>query len=258
MGGGVAVSSVAGGAASTTTSIPKSGPLTIRSSTTASTVAAAVASPFNKPSSSSSSSNNCLLLSSSNRTSPLDAVLSSSPSRTEVENAFAAFQSFMRGLSLCGTAFGWLEPVLSRFDPNAMQSPGLQRVRDALHLLLVEPSFQTMVISIASDQAVWDAVQKNKVVQELQRSVGGVKVNRLQGSQQELDLVSQILRWILDITKAKVVEIIDKLRILVDGLFEAPQEEKTNVTHLEEMLRSSVLLSIIILLIVVVTRANGA
>lgn len=64
----------------------------------------------------------------------------------------------------------------------------------------------------------------------------------------------------MDVMKAKVVELVDKFKSLVDEIFEsAPQKDRMTAESrecLEEKLKSSVLLSIIILLIVVVTRAS--
>ncbi|GMH17220.1 hypothetical protein Nepgr_019061 [Nepenthes gracilis] len=186
-----------------------------------------------------------------------DTVFGSAPSRIEAENALAAFQSFMQRFSSCGTEFSWLGPVLSNYVSIAMESPGFQRVNDAMHLLQMEPSLQRMVVSISSDQAVWDAVLKNTAVQELRGSLQGVEVGRLQRSMEEADIFSQILRWILDILTAKAKELIDKLRSIFDEILGAPGKKNAAIDHLEEMLGSSVLLSMVILLIVVVTRING-
>jgi hypothetical protein len=75
-------------------------------------------------------------------------------------------------------------------------------------------------------------------------------------------LVTSIVRWILDATKTKVVELIEKFLSLVNELFQQPPkgEKPTNGNkeETEEKVRSALLLSIVILIIVVVARAQNA
>lgn len=192
----------------------------------------------------------------------LDSVFWSVPTRIEVENAIAALQSFMQGLSSSRPAADQLQPILSHVDPRILQSPGFQRVCDAFHLLQTVPSVQRMVMSISSDRAVWDAVLSNNQVQEFQQSLRQARLSRPQGlNEGELDLVSMILRWILDNMKLKVVELIDVLKSLVNNSSGSPRKQNNNpgLKHqFEEMICSTVLLSIITLLIVLVTRAKGS
>lgn len=74
----------------------------------------------------------------------------------------------------------------------------------------------------------------------------------------EQDLATRIMMWILEITKAKVMELIESLRELVNEIFQSSGREQPTAEvndQLDDKVRSSVLLSIVILLIVVVTRA---
>lgn len=66
------------------------------------------------------------------------------------------------------------------------------------------------------------------------------------------------LSWIFNNTKAKIMDIIDKITGVINKLFLPPESEKTGkATDLfEDKLRTSLLLSIVVLLVVVVTRAN--
>lgn len=71
-----------------------------------------------------------------------------------------------------------------------------------------------------------------------------------------------IVDWILDIAKAKVLELIEQFISLLTMIFQPPDHKKNlgaanTDGRLDEKLRSSLLLSIVILLIVVVTRAHG-
>jgi hypothetical protein len=70
-------------------------------------------------------------------------------------------------------------------------------------------------------------------------------------------LAANILRWILDATRTKVIELIEKFLSLVNELFQPPDKENPkegNKEQMEEKVRSSLLLSVVIILIVVVAR----
>ncbi|KAK9273473.1 hypothetical protein L1049_018283 [Liquidambar formosana] len=180
------------------------------------------------------------------------------PSRIEVENAVTSLESFMHGISSSGSELNWFQRMLLSYDPKILQSHGYGRVYDAFRLLQTEPSFQRMVVSISSDKAVWDAVLNNKVVRELRESLYTADQERSLRSIEEPELATRILGWILNIIKAKVVELIENFRLLVNEIFQPPESEKPTAEttdQLDEKLRSSVLLAIVILLIVVVTRA---
>jgi len=87
-------------------------------------------------------------------------------------------------------------------------------------------------------------------------------LSRTQGlNEGEPHLVSMILRWILDNMKLKVVELIDVLKSVVNNSARSPRKENSNpgLKHqFEEIICSTVLLSIITLMIVLVTRAYGS
>lgn len=79
---------------------------------------------------------------------------------------------------------------------------------------------------------------------------------------EEPELVATILQWIWEMSKAKVMELIDKFQALVNEMFQRRENEKGNTVlrnddQVEDKVRSSLLLTIIILLIVVIARANG-
>lgn len=70
-----------------------------------------------------------------------------------------------------------------------------------------------------------------------------------------------VIRWIFDNTRTKVMEVIEKITNLVNELFKPAADEKGAAgpkDPFEEKLRTSFLLSIMVLLIVVLTRAHRA
>jgi hypothetical protein len=152
--------------------------------------------------------------------------------------------------------------MLYLHNPSMLKSLGFGNVDDAFSLLQIDPSVQRMVSSISSDKAVWDAILSNNAVQNLQQSLSAAKEVRPQSSSEKPDLATMIVDWILDIAKAKVLELIEQFISLVTMIFQPPEQKKKFAAQntdgrLDEKLRSSLLLSVIILLIVVVTRAHG-
>ncbi|GLT39826.1 hypothetical protein SLA2020_139950 [Shorea laevis] len=158
-----------------------------------------------------------------------------------------------------GSESDWMEPSMHLYGPN--------RVYDAFHLLQTDPCIKNMVISLSSDKAVWDAVLNNEVVQELRESYFTAEDKKLEildensdDSKKEVNFV----QWIFDSTKAKVLELMGKITNIVNELFRPPPPEAETTTGstavaedpFQEKLRTSFLLSVMVLLIVVVSRAS--
>ncbi|KAG8363418.1 hypothetical protein BUALT_Bualt19G0020300 [Buddleja alternifolia] len=144
---------------------------------------------------------------------------------------------------------------------------------------------QNMVVSISSDKAVWEAILSNKAVQDIQGSIsarfsslkskdrteGKVMVllmlsdfygkeEKLKSYNEEPDISILILKWIMEFTRSKILELVDKFGLLVNEILKpAPKEKPTSelTDLLEEKVRSSLLLSVVIIFIVVVTRNHG-
>ncbi|XP_042496102.1 uncharacterized protein LOC122075208 isoform X2 [Macadamia integrifolia] len=151
-----------------------------------------------------------------------------------------------------------IESNLHLYNPKLSQSHRYGWVYEAFHLLQTQPSIQRMVTSLSSDKAVWDAVLNNEVVKKLKESLCIAEDSSSPSSDGSPDIAASILKWILDHTKAKVMELIEKLTKLVNDVFECPQKENNtaaNTDRFEDRLRSSLMLSILVLLIVVVTRS---
>ncbi|KAH0686163.1 hypothetical protein KY289_016926 [Solanum tuberosum] len=173
-------------------------------------------------------------------------------------------------LSSSGSVSDWIEPSIHICNSKLLQSYGSNRVYDAFHLLQTEPSIQKMVISLSSDKAVWDAVLNNEAVREIRDSLKQVDAadNGLQAGNSEEGLdksdsdgTVDVISWIVVNTKEKVLEIVEKIIEFVNEWFQPPEEEKTsegNTDPFEEKLRTSFFLSIVVLLVVVVARAQCA
>ncbi|KAK4738573.1 hypothetical protein R3W88_002270 [Solanum pinnatisectum] len=195
-----------------------------------------------------------------------DSVFGSVPCSWEVEKAMSDLQSFMSGYYAPKEEMNWVEPLLNSYQSTLVKSPGNARFYDALYMLQNEPSIQRLVCSIACDRAVWEAMMSNKAVQNLQGSViSAAKEEESQSSTGESDIGSLIVKWIMGITTSRIAELLQSfgslLSEIIHDIFEPDSKEKptSELSHLlEEKIRSSFLLSVVLLLIVVVTRTQGA
>ncbi|KAK6121625.1 hypothetical protein DH2020_044633 [Rehmannia glutinosa] len=189
-----------------------------------------------------------------------DYIFGSVPSRVEVERAILDLQRFMQSLSINRSELDGLRGLLHQNESKMLQSHGFVKFCDAFSMMQKEPSFQNMVISISCDEAVWEAILSNKAAQDLQASIPAAKEEKLVSYTEKPDIEILILKWIMGFTKSKVLEIFEKFVLLVNEIFRSDQKEKptSELTDLlEEKVRSSLLLSVVILVIVGVTRNQG-
>ncbi|XP_038978302.1 uncharacterized protein LOC120108697 [Phoenix dactylifera] len=146
-----------------------------------------------------------------------------------------------------------MEHALHFNSLKAFKSQGGEKIINAFDLLQSNPSVQRMVVSLSSDKAVWDAVMRNRAVQELKKSFSAVGSTEPQSSSGGPDINTRILRWILENTMIKIMECIDKITMLVNELFH-PGEREKDMGVFDDLLRSSFMLSVMVLIVVVVTR----
>ncbi|KAI4384721.1 hypothetical protein MLD38_002836 [Melastoma candidum] len=191
---------------------------------------------------------------------------------TDVANG----SSLLNGASSGGTNVDWIEPALHLCNDStrALQPFGKDIVFDAFDLLQKDPSVQRMVISLSSDKAVWDAVLNNEVVKELRTSCSAGEVTSLSNESfsdesdeaNEVNEAATVIKWLFDHTVLKIMEMVDKLTRLVSDLFNnsigdqepSVQGRRADRIPFEEKLRTSFLLSVVVLLVVAMTRARGA
>nr|XP_023887284.1 uncharacterized protein LOC111999390 [Quercus suber] len=110
---------------------------------------------------------------------------------------------------------------------------------------------QRLVVSLASDKAVREVILRNTSVPEFQWTPYAVDYVRPLISDEEPGLVTRILMWIWDGTKAKFGKFVS----VVNELFQPPRSNNPtegNMEQMEEENRSSLPLSVVILLIVAV------
>ncbi|XP_010555612.1 PREDICTED: uncharacterized protein LOC104825057 isoform X2 [Tarenaya hassleriana] len=169
--------------------------------------------------------------------------------------------------SSSGSDLDWLEPSMQLCHARTLQSHGYDHVYNAFHLLQTEPSVQRMVVSLSSDKAVWDAVMNNEVVQEI-RELYNTGISRGNDELSSDDTpgednpATDFIRWVFDNTKAKAMEVFEKILKLATEFFIKKPDESSNGKDiranawLEEKLRTSVLLSVVVLLVVIVSRAS--
>ncbi|ONK59139.1 uncharacterized protein A4U43_C08F3390 [Asparagus officinalis] len=147
-------------------------------------------------------------------------------------------------------------PVPSH-QPKHPESPGIAGLFNAFRILVFNPYIQRMVVSLSSDQAVWDAVMKNKIVQDIQESLSA-ESTRSQNSGHDVGMI--ILRWILKSTKSTIVGFFDKLVKLVSELFHHQERESSdqtreeNTSSFDQVVRTSFMITVMVFMVIIVTR----
>ncbi|KAF2315825.1 hypothetical protein GH714_040367 [Hevea brasiliensis] len=203
-----------------------------------------------------------------------DFVLGPVPSMDEVHSAVSALTQsnfeLNRHAAPCspaGSDLDWGESSPHLCNSRMLRPYGPDSVYDAFHLLQTEPSVQRMVISLSSDKAVWDAVLNNEVVRELhetycaEEKISSLTTESSDETGDDSNPALNAVKWIFENTKAKFTEAIEKITKLMNELFKAPNNEKKTTEAadpFEEKLRTSFLLSVVVLLVVFVTRAHRA
>ncbi|XP_057521637.1 uncharacterized protein LOC130801777 isoform X2 [Amaranthus tricolor] len=157
-----------------------------------------------------------------------------------------------------GSDSDWMEPSMQPYDRNLVQSPRWERVHDAFHLLETEPSVQRMVVSLSSDKAVWNAVLNNKDVREIRDSYRNAE--SLPPSSYEKPDPSKtnlnILKWVFNDMKMKLLEFLGNISQFIADIFTPLDYDKEQYFAFSDKLKSSFLLTVVVLLIVVVARGH--
>ncbi|KAJ0964315.1 hypothetical protein J5N97_029437 [Dioscorea zingiberensis] len=189
------------------------------------------------------------------------------PSMKEAEDAISLLKQMFARLSLSqvfGDGYVHNSDKESKIPSSieANQRPNASCVLDAFRLLKSNISVQRMVVSLASDEAVWNAVMNNKAVRELRASLRldnrlhAAETGRTDNSNGGHDIVGMILQWIYASTMGKIMEIIGNIMQLLPVLFHSQEKEK-NLDIVDNALRSSLMLTVMVFIIVVVTRIQS-
>ncbi|KAL3743763.1 hypothetical protein ACJRO7_018949 [Eucalyptus globulus] len=144
-------------------------------------------------------------------------------------------------------------------DLSILMSSGWGRVQRALHLLLTEPAFKRLVIMVVLDEAIWSAIMNNPSVQNFQEWLYSDGTESPQIREEEIVRVTNSLQWLLDILKDKIMVHVSKFKLLLNGTFRPPQPATpAAAAELDEQVRSSLLLSVLIILVIVLARLRDA
>ncbi|KAG6422353.1 hypothetical protein SASPL_118921 [Salvia splendens] len=186
-----------------------------------------------------------------------DYVFQSVPSAHEVHHAVSALQLALGSSSPTQECdeIEWFEPSHNLYSSKEMQRrPSNDVVNVALHLLETEPCVQRMVVSLSSDKAIWDAVMNNEVVKELRGSMH--RVGSLVSESSDVpsgDEDGNMISWVVKFAKAKIMQVMDLITKIVGNVF---QGDKKGDDGLDEKVKSSLLLSILVLAMVILARAK--
>ncbi|KAL8151328.1 hypothetical protein V2J09_021136 [Rumex salicifolius] len=190
-----------------------------------------------------------------------DRIFGSVPSSHEVTTALLSLQQAVP--TSCSSDVDWIEPSSHMYGYDHRINPGIGRVYEALHLLQTDSSVQRMVISLSSDRSVWAAVLNNEAVQELRGAFYRGEADDSESSDEESEPVSSssnVVKWIFNNMRSKFMEFLSGITNLVKDAFE-PEEHEQQTTDefpdvFREKVRAAFMLTAIVLLIVVVSRAS--
>ncbi|XP_061371314.1 uncharacterized protein LOC133313914 isoform X2 [Gastrolobium bilobum] len=176
------------------------------------------------------------------------------PSQWEIEDAVSALKDFMQAVSSSNT----IQQIAGSYDSRIVLSKGYIRLYDALHLLQADPSIKRLVVSLSSDKAIWDAVMSNVLHHKVLEFPDSVECSSRSQISEQKEFGIHILSWILDIIKPKILVLMESFQSLMNDVFQFPRMENAtaDATELDEKVRSSLVLSILILLIVIMTRSQ--
>eukprot|EP00262_Sarcandra_glabra_P006253 TRINITY_DN18387_c0_g1_i2.p1 TRINITY_DN18387_c0_g1~~TRINITY_DN18387_c0_g1_i2.p1 ORF type:complete len:212 (+),score=30.35 TRINITY_DN18387_c0_g1_i2:135-770(+) len=147
------------------------------------------------------------------------------------------------------------EPALHH-NLMALQSRGRDKVFDAFRLLHINSSVQRLVVSLSSDKAVWNAILNNETVQELRESFcAGAENSRMKNSDRSPDVAACIMSWMVKTMQEKIMDFIEKITKIVNELFH-PQDKEKKMDLFEDILSTSFMLSVMVVLIIIVTRIS--
>ncbi|XP_010546428.1 PREDICTED: uncharacterized protein LOC104818512 [Tarenaya hassleriana] len=155
----------------------------------------------------------------------------------------------------------WTEPPLQLCNSRHLQQlqPYMQdRLFDAFHLLQTDPSIQRMVVSLASDTTVYNAVMNNEVVRELITNGKKARASTEESGSAIVDIIKKMFQR----SATKMIEAMEKITKCVTHLFKVPCHKEVAVVvvvtgdePMMEKLQLTILLAVVVLLIVSVTRA---
>ncbi|KAL9254125.1 hypothetical protein AKJ16_DCAP11189 [Drosera capensis] len=190
-------------------------------------------------------------------------VASSDQDMDAPEGAFSPAAS-IQSVSSRRSELDWIEPPWQLYDGGRMQANGVNSVYDALYLCETDPIYQNMIVSLSSDQKVWEAVMKNEAVREITESLKNAKKKAFISSGDSQGRASSpagVLSWIFENMKAKFMKAVANITNLVGGLFQTlnldHKSEKEDVVF-QQQLKTSFMLTILVLFVVVVDRAKLA
>ncbi|GAB2222121.1 hypothetical protein Drorol1_Dr00013322 [Drosera rotundifolia] len=190
-------------------------------------------------------------------------VASSDQDMDAPEGAFGLAAS-IKSVSSRRSELDWIEPPWQLYDGGRAQANGVNSVYDALYLCETDPIYQNMVVSLSSDQKVWEAIMKNEVVREITESLKNAKKKALISSgdsQGRASSPASVLSWFFENMKAKFMKAVANITNLVGGLVQNlkldHKSEKEDEVF-QQQLKTAFMLTILVLFVVVVDRAKSA
>lgn len=190
------------------------------------------------------------------------AALSSSSSVHKISDSLEVSTIHGTGNKSCGTLVNLDKVERESHEDNyrIVQKAGCDSVCEAFNLLQSNPAVQGMVISLASDKAVWEALLKNEKVAEFRQSLESGE-SKLRELSKDLDKPpphqENHFMQAIENTKMKVLECIEKITEFLNQYFGFGDQKNIfdkDEDPLERILKASLMLSVAVFLMVLVKR----
>ncbi|KAK4256339.1 hypothetical protein QN277_009219 [Acacia crassicarpa] len=196
---------------------------------------------------------------------------------TSLRDVFGSNSHHQPNYDSSGSDMDWREPSMYPYDTRMQQYGRYAAVYHAFNLLENDQSVQKMVKSFSCDKSIWDAVLENEVLRELKEqslTSDNDKVSKSPDDDKALKdsdsdgipsgrgsrATTNVVIWMFNSSKVKFMELVEKITKIMTALFRAKFHNKGEKAEFSdafaEKVRTSFMLTIIVFLVVVVSRAR--
>lgn len=163
-------------------------------------------------------------------------------------------------------ALDWLEPPPIRSHQGIVQTGGRFNVAEAFYQFQHNPEVQGMVVSLATDQAVWDAVLANEKIQEFKRKLQGDKgffadKDPLFTDSKDEDKTTEHLPNIFTrcrmFCQSKLEDVLDVIRSIINGVSKTADKKifaEEDGDIFDRTVKSCTMIAFVVVVVVVLKR----
>ncbi|KAI9101440.1 hypothetical protein K1719_023922 [Acacia pycnantha] len=194
---------------------------------------------------------------------------------TSLRDVFGSNSHHQPNYDSSGSEMDWREPSMYPYDTRMQQYGRYAAVYHAFNLLENDQSIQKMVKSFSCDKSIWDAVLENEVLRELKEQSLTSDNDKVPKSPDDDKApkdsdgppnsrgphnTTNVVIWMFNSSRVKFMELVEKVTKIMTALFQAKFHNKGEKAEFSdafaEKVKTSFMLTIIVFLVVVVSRAR--